>query len=325
MHLLVFHAPYENAWSKLQKKLSAVSEKRTEDERIQKASGREGSRWPTNRRSCPNRRQMTKHAHSTNTSTHCVCVFRPHIQIQCLQSDKNPSVLCEISMFSGTVTDVYFGGVCCFRLQGISSSFSSWLLRLWWRRQQAPPKTWVTIHQPTLRQIPEDVNLHQHHWEYLRSRYDGFLIHGSVKYQWALWKLREQNTVGYATTSVCYNEQILSIKSRCYNEYKCYNKRGRILVIMESSSIVFTTERLFMLFMCVRLFMLLVRESLFIVFAKEGLFMFSHLHVQCIKVKYFHFILYLHLYFWFCIIFFVFELLCWMDFALGCGLGTDYP
>jgi len=55
-----------------------------------------------------------------------------------------------------------------------------------------------------------------------------------------------------------YNEQFLSIKSRCYNE------RGGILFIMESSVIVFTRERLFMLF---------IRESLFIVFTKERLFM----------------------------------------------------
>ena len=39
---------------------------------------------------------------------------------------------------------------------------------------------------------------------------------------------------------------------------------------MESSIIVFTKERLFMLFMCVRLFMLFIRESLFIVFTKES-------------------------------------------------------
>ena len=56
---------------------------------------------------------------------------------------------------------------------------------------------------------------------------------------------------------VCYNEQFLSIKSGCHNEHRCYNERGRILFIMESSIIIFTRERLFMLFMCVTLFMLL--------------------------------------------------------------------
>jgi len=40
--------------------------------------------------------------------------------------------------------------------------------------------------------------------------------------------------VGYATTNdvttvECYNEQFLSIKSGCYNEYICYNERGGIL------------------------------------------------------------------------------------------------
>jgi hypothetical protein len=59
---------------------------------------------------------------------------------------------------------------------------------------------------------------------------------------------------------VCYNEQILSIKSGCHNE------RGGIIsadvarffcaFLMESSTIVFTREILFLLFMYVRLFML---------------------------------------------------------------------
>jgi len=61
-----------------------------------------------------------------------------------------------------------------------------------------------------------------------------------------------------ATTKECYNEQFLSIKSRCYKN------RGVILFIMESSITVFTRERLFMLF---------IRESVFIVFTKERLFM----------------------------------------------------
>jgi hypothetical protein len=57
----------------------------------------------------------------------------------------------------------------------------------------------------------------------------------------------------------CHNEQFVAINSECYNE------RGEILFIMESSIIFFSMERLFMLFMCVRLFMLFIRESLFIV------------------------------------------------------------
>jgi len=39
----------------------------------------------------------------------------------------------------------------------------------------------------------------------------------------------ERCTVGYVTMNECYNEQFLSIKSGCYNEHRCYNKRGGIL------------------------------------------------------------------------------------------------
>ena len=69
------------------------------------------------------------------------------------------------------------------------------------------------------------------------------------------------------TTNECYNEQFLSIKSGCYNEHRCYNERGGILFIMESSIIVFTREICFV-------FMLFNRENLFIVFTDERLFMF---------------------------------------------------
>jgi len=69
-----------------------------------------------------------------------------------------------------------------------------------------------------------------------------------------------------------YNDEFLSIKSGCYNEHKCYNERGGISSIMESSIIVFTRERFVMIFMCVILFVLFIRESLFIVFTKERLF-----------------------------------------------------
>ena len=74
-------------------------------------------------------------------------------------------------------------------------------------------------------------------------------------------------TTNDATTNERYNEQFLSIKSGCYNE------RGGILFITESSIIFFTRERLFVLFMCVRLLMFFIWESLFIVFTKERLFM----------------------------------------------------
>jgi len=47
---------------------------------------------------------------------------------------------------------------------------------------------------------------------------------------------------------------------------------------MESSVIVFTRERLFMLFV-------FVRESSFIVFTQENWLCFSNLHVRCIRVE----------------------------------------
>ena len=75
------------------------------------------------------------------------------------------------------------------------------------------------------------------------------------------------STTNSATMNECYNKQCLSITSGCCNE------QGGILFFMESSIIVFTKERFFMLFMCIRLFMLFIRESLFIVFTKERLFM----------------------------------------------------
>jgi hypothetical protein len=84
--------------------------------------------------------------------------------------------------------------------------------------------------------------------------------------------------VGWATTNdaivnECYNEQFLSKRSRRYYEKRCYNERGGVLFIVESSIIVFTKERFFMFFMCFGLFTLFIRENLFIVRAKESLFM----------------------------------------------------
>ena len=75
-------------------------------------------------------------------------------------------------------------------------------------------------------------------------------------------------TKHYATAKECYDGQFLSIKLGCYNE------REGILFIMESSIIIFTSERLLTLFMCFRLFVVLIRGCLFIVFTKEIWFMF---------------------------------------------------
>ena len=72
--------------------------------------------------------------------------------------------------------------------------------------------------------------------------------------------------MGYATKNEGYNEQFLSIKSGYYNE------RGGMFIfslIMESTIVVFTRNKWFMLFMCVRLFMVFIGESLFTVFTKE--------------------------------------------------------
>ena len=53
--------------------------------------------------------------------------------------------------------------------------------------------------------------------------------------------LYSRDTVGYATTNdattnECYNEQFLLIKSGCYNEHRCYNKRmlKRTLLLIKS-------------------------------------------------------------------------------------------
>jgi len=58
----------------------------------------------------------------------------------------------------------------------------------------------------------------------------------------------------------------------CYND-QCYNERGGILFIMESSIIVFTRERLFMFF---------IRDSLFIVFTKERVFMLFRIYMYSV-------------------------------------------
>ena len=114
----------------------------------------------------------------------------------------------------------------------------------------------------------------------------------------------DKNDSNFWYSGVCYNQQFynirklfLSIKSGCYNEHICYNKRGGILsadvarvctwhvyiftgedvnvfhvhkifyvFTVASSIIVFPTERLFKLFTCVRLFMLFMCVRLFMLF-----------------------------------------------------------
>jgi len=86
-----------------------------------------------------------------------------------------------------------------------------------------------------------------------------------LNYKFCTWDVKL-----YTYSVVRYNEQFLSVKSGCYN--KC----GGMFIfslIMESTIIVFTRERLFILFMCVILFMFFIRESLFIVSTKERLVM----------------------------------------------------
>jgi len=52
-----------------------------------------------------------------------------------------------------------------------------------------------------------------------------------------------------ATANECSNEQFSSIKSGCYNEYRCYNERAGILSAE-------TARGLFTPFMWIRLFIL---------------------------------------------------------------------
>jgi len=85
------------------------------------------------------------------------------------------------------------------------------------------------------------------------------------------------STMNIATINECYKKQFLPITSGCYSEH------GGILFIMESSIIVFTRERFFMLFMCIRLLLLFIRDSLFIVFTKERLFILFKLTYSVYK------------------------------------------
>jgi uncharacterized membrane protein (DUF485 family) len=53
---------------------------------------------------------------------------------------------------------------------------------------------------------------------------------------------------------------------------------------------------------------------------------FSNLQVQCIKFTLINCILFLHLYFWLCIMFFLFKWLCWMvTLLLAVGLERITP
>jgi len=45
----------------------------------------------------------------------------------------------------------------------LSRTSSTWIAWLWSQRQHMPPKCWLTIYQLKQLNIPEDLNLHQHH------------------------------------------------------------------------------------------------------------------------------------------------------------------
>ena len=107
------------------------------------------------------------------------------------------------------------------------------------------------------------------------------------------------NTVGYATTNECYNEQFLSIKSGCYNE------RGGILLADVARACAWRVGPSCLIRASVINLLSFVRFS----------YQFSSvicLFVQWINVKYVNFVLFLHLYFWCFIIFFLFKWFCWM-------------
>ena len=116
-------------------------------------------------------------------------------------------------------------------------------------------------------------------------------------------------TVGYATTNdtttnKCYYEQFLSIKSGCYNEHRCYNKRGGILSadVARACTWRFGPSR----------FDKIVSHHLCYPLYGWVISLVICLFVQCMKVKWIRFISFLHLYFWFYIIFFLFKWFCWM-------------
>ena len=119
-----------------------------------------------------------------------------------------------------------------------------------------------------------------------------------------------------ATTNKCYDELFLSIKSGCYNEHRCYNETRRntigrcttcmrmtcwafLLWLERHSSSLISFVRLSYQF-----------NSVICLFAP--CLCFSNLPVQCIKVKQINCLLFWHLYFLFCVIFFLFKWLCWM-------------
>ena len=77
------------------------------------------------------------------------------------------------------------------------------------------------------------------------------------------------------------------------------------------STVVFTTERVFMLFLCVRLFMLFIREILFLVITKENFFLLFKFTPTVYKSE-INFVL-------FC------TYIIDGNIALGCGSGVDYP
>ena len=98
-------------------------------------------------------------------------------------------------------------------------------------------------------------------------------------------------------SQICYNEQILSIISGCYNEHRCHNERGGIISVDVTHFFFFQ-----LLLWKVQLQFSLGKDSLCSSCALDCLrfllgevcsqfslrkycLCFSDLHVQCIKVK----------------------------------------
>jgi len=98
------------------------------------------------------------------------------------------------------------------------------------------------------------------------------------------------NTLGYATTNECYNEQFLSIQSGNYNEHMLQRRRRN--TIGQRSMRVRMTCRAFPRGVVTVTplhpplcdsFMIFIREGLFIVFTEVRLFMLFKFTCQWIK------------------------------------------
>ena len=86
-------------------------------------------------------------------------------------------------------------------------------------------------------------------------------------------------TVDYArtndnTTNEYYNEQLLSIKSECYNEHRCQNEMFCVLLLWKFR-LYFHQGKIVYVFHVRQIVYVFIRERLFIVFTKENLFMLS--------------------------------------------------